>query len=138
MQGVSQEEKNKLFDLFSCTFRPFCFSLSRMNNLINSLPGGRTLKKSEANLLDKLESFGVTLPNASDTLVRSNPFSGVSVKLDPVAVALFDFITKSYQNYTATRGTFSYRGITFPVSVWDRSRYLFLAYWPKAYYDLID
>lgn len=105
-------------------------------NLINAVPAGKTLKKSQQNALVKIESFGVTLPASPE--VRINQVSGVSRTLDPLAVALFDFIMESYRNYLVTHGQFSYRGHKFPVSVWDNTRYLFLALWPDEYYDLID
>ena len=105
-----------------------------MKTLINSITAP---KKSDANLLAKLESFGVVITESAPA-IRLNRVSGVTRTLTPEACALFDFIMESYSNYLMTRGQFSYNGHKFPVSIWDRSRYLFLALWPDAYYDLID
>jgi hypothetical protein len=107
-----------------------------MSNLINALPAGKKLAKSQLNAIAKMEQFGVTLPAQAE--IRSNPFTGVQVELCPLAVAMFDFITLSYKNYLATRGVFSFNGHKFTVSTWDNSRYAFLALWPDAYYNLID
>ena len=98
-------------------------------------PEGKPLKKSQINLLAKLSKFGVVCGEAKQ--IRFNRISGVSRELDPLAVALFDFIIEAYGSYTRTY-SFDYRGHKFPVSVWDNTRYLFLACWPKEYYDLID
>ena len=97
----------------------------------------KPLKASNVKLLAKLESFGVVVTESAPAS-RLNMVSGVSITLTPEACALFDFIMGSYRNYLATRGTFSYNVKTFPVSIWDRTRYLFLELWPDAYYDLID
>jgi len=97
----------------------------------------KPMRKPYLNLLAKLESMGATITESAPA-PRLNQVSGVSCVLTPEACALFDFIMGSYRNYLATRGTFSYNGKTFPVSIWDRTRYLFLELWPEAYYDLID
>lgn len=104
-------------------------------NLINAVPAGKTLKKSQQNLLAKLSEFGVVAGNERQT--RVNRISGVSRELDPLAVALFDFIMESYAHYLRNY-SFQYRGHKFPVGTWDRTRYLFLELWPDEYYDLID
>lgn len=105
-------------------------------NLIDSVPTGKTLKKSQINLLNKLQGFGVKVPSTPE--VRVNQISGVSRQLDPLAVALFDFIIDSYRKSYMVNHQFNYNGHSFPVSVWDNARYLFLALWPEEYYDLID
>lgn len=108
-----------------------------MDTLLNKIKAIKAIKKSDENLVAKLESLGVTVTE-TESAKRHNPFTGVSVLLTPEACAMFDFITGSYKNYMATRGQFSYKSNKFPVSIWDRSRYLFLELWPNAYYDLID
>ena len=92
---------------------------------------GKKLKPAQLNLLKKLDSLGVVikdelfLPNN-----RTNPFSGKTCCLPPLAATLYDWIILSYHNGKV--------GVEFPVSIWDRTRYLFLEFWPDEYYDLID
>jgi hypothetical protein len=87
---------------------------------------GKKLSKSELKLLAKLDSLGVMPAYHEDT--RQNPFSGAVRTLCPLAVTLYDFIVDQQMNV----------GKLFTVSVWDNCRYMFLKYWPDAYYDLID
>lgn len=94
---------------------------------------GKKLSKPQLNLLAKLESFGVTLGENPDK--RANTFSGVIHELDPLAVALFDFIIKANGSRF---GGLSFNGHKVNVNDWDRARYLFLHLWPDQYYDLID
>ena len=107
-----------------------------MSSLVSSLSSVK-LSKPEKNLLAKLESMGVTIAEVENS-VRVNRVSGQSRTLSPVACALFDFVMESYASYLNTRGQFSYNGNKFPVSVWDRTRYLFLKLWVNEYYALID
>ena len=89
---------------------------------------GRKLKKSEVNLLAKLDSLGVMPATAPAT--RTNPYSGASHTLEPLAVTLYDFIINQHNAGNVGR--------LFPVSIWNRARYLFLDLWPNEYYNLID
>lgn len=101
-----------------------------MNSPLASITevNGKKLKKSEVNLLAKLSSLGVRLAPAP--AARQNPYSGKVHTLEPLAVTLYDFVIDQYHAGNVGR--------LFPVSVWDRSRYLFLSLWPEQYYDLID
>ena len=89
---------------------------------------GKKLAKSEINLFAKLDKLGAKVGEKHE--VRQNPYSRVSTTLCPVAVALHDFIVLQYRAGMV--------GKLFPVSVWDKARHTFLAYWPDQYYDLID
>lgn len=89
---------------------------------------GRKLSKSQANVFKRMAKLGVIPANAP--AVRTNPYSGVSHTLEPLAVTLHDFVVNSYKAGMVGR--------LFPVSVWDNARYTFLAVWPKEFYDLID
>lgn len=101
---------------------------------------GKTLTQPEKNLLAKLEGFGVEIPPVLHVdfapLYRRNPFGGGS-EVTPAAAALYDFCMEGYKNYSYGFG-FSYKGHKFPVSIYDRTRYLFLKLWPDAYSDLLD
>lgn len=94
-----------------------------------SLAAGIALRQPEINLLAKIDKVSqvVTVEMAE---LRQNPYSGKTVSLSPFLASLHDFIIVSYR-----RGVV---GSAFPVSVWDRARYLFLRLNPEAYYDLID
>lgn len=102
-----------------------------MNKLTElTVLNGKTLKKSQLNLLAKLDKLGVRIPAPGSNLERANPYSGIKHTLDPVAAALYDFIIDQYHGGMV--------GKLFPVAVWDSARYLFLFAWPNQYYDLID
>jgi hypothetical protein len=100
-------------------------------NLIKQ-QSGKPLSKSQINLLAKLETLGVVVGN--DSQVRTNPFSGVSCNLTPLAVALYDFVVKAY----GSRAGLTFNGKTLSVSTWDNTRYLFMAIWPDEYFKLLD
>lgn len=104
-------------------------------NAITSPYAGKKLKASHLKLLAKLDSFGLQAGDVPQN--RSNPYRGVSIICDPLAVALVDFIQDSYTAY-CRGGKFIYQGHAFPVSVWDNTRYLVLHLWPDVYNTLID
>lgn len=89
---------------------------------------GKNLSKSQINLFKKMAALGVKPVNTPAT--RSNPYSGVSVTLEPLAATLHDFVIDMYRAGMV--------GKLFPVSVWDKARYTFLEFWPESYYSLID
>ena len=100
---------------------------------------GKNLKKSEKNLLAKLETkYNVTIGALRQ--VRMNPYTGADAMLEPLAVALYDFIIDNYRR-GLVKGS-SMASLTnpnaIPTNVWDSSRHLFLAYWPDEYFKLID
>lgn len=99
------------------------------NNLSNITEiNGKKLKKSQLNLLKKLEKLGV-MP-ASETASRTNPYSGISCTLQPLAVTLYDFVINSYNAGLVGRFV--------PLETWNNCRYFFLEYWPDEYFALID
>lgn len=102
-----------------------------MNNIdLLNLPSykGTKLMKSYQNALRKIHELGYTV--GTESAMRSNPFTGVSRTLEPLAVTLYDFIIREYNAGNV--------GKRFPVSTWDNARYLFLTLWSDEYYDLID
>lgn len=101
--------------------------------------GGKKLSKSQINLLAKLAgNYSVTLPAGKET--RMNPYTGVKNELEPLAVALFDFIIDNYRKGLVKGSTMESLSNpkAIPTALWDRSRYFFLAFWPKEFYNLID
>ena len=98
---------------------------------------GQVLKAPQKKLLATLEEkFRLKLQSTFPQSM-ANPFSGVRVTVDPAIYSLVSFVLSSYQNYSRF-GKFSYAGVEFPVSFWDRVKYLVLALHSEAYYDLID
>lgn len=100
---------------------------------------GKTLTQPERNLIAKLESFGVSLPlpnSDGSPFHRSNPFGG-GCDVTQTAAAIYDFVMESYRNYSRDY-SFSFRGHKFPISIYDRTRYLFLKLWPDEYSALLD
>ncbi len=115
-------------------------------NLLNAIEleagfAKKTLTQPEKNLIAKLESFGVKAEIDENGVFthsfRQNPFGGSPVCLSPGAAALYDFCIESYRAYERNF-SFAYRGHKFPVSIYDRTRYLFLKLWPDAYQKLLD
>ena len=99
----------------------------------------KALTQPEKNLIAKLESFGVALPTFLPGQVddyRHNPFGG-GARVTQSCAALYDFAIESYRSYERNF-TFSYRGHKFPVSIYDRTRYLVLKLWPDVYSALLD
>lgn len=113
-------------------------------NLLNALElaaayAKKPLTTPEKNLIAKLESFGVKVESllpGETTFYRENPFGGGS-EVTPAAAALYDFCMESYRGYERNF-SFSYRGHKFPVSIYDRTRYLVLKLWPDVYSALLD
>jgi len=73
--------------------------------------------KTQQKILD-----GLVVLNSSEAII--NPFTGVRVMLEPLAVALYDYIkgcemTGNYKNF-------------------DQARYLFMERWPSEYMQLLD
>lgn len=100
---------------------------------------GKKLKKSHVNLLAKLaDKYGVTL--ADNAAERVNPFTNARRMLCPLAVSLYDFIIVNYHNGLVKGSTMASMSNpnAIPTATWDSARYMFLTYWPEAYYDLID
>jgi hypothetical protein len=89
---------------------------------------GERLAKRHLATLKKIHKLGVTL--RAEGATRTNPYSGISHQLSPLATTLYDFIINSYK--------FKMVGREVPVSLWDSSRHLFLEIWPDQYFDLID
>lgn len=99
---------------------------------------GKKLKKSHINVLVKLANvYGVALPAQKET--RQNPYSGIKHELEPLAVALYDFVIESY-NAGRVKGSSFVSPVAGDISraFWDSCRYMFLEYWPEKYFDLID
>lgn len=114
-------------------------------NLLNALElaagfAKKPLTQPERNLIAKLEGFGVELPPVMHddvgVMYRRNPFGG-GAEVVPAAAALYDFCMESYRGYERNF-SFEYRGHKFPVSIYDRTRYLFLKLWPEEYNKLLD
>lgn len=101
-----------------------------MNQTLSQIAevNGQKLTLPQVRLLAKLESHGVKLPDASQS--RTNPFTGARHTLEPLAVALYDFILEAQ-----TRNRIG-RDVT--VQTFDRARFLFLAFWPKTYSEMLD
>lgn len=101
-----------------------------MQNLLTETVAinGQNLSKSQIRLLSKLAKLGIMSAQTKQT--RTNPYSGVSCNLEPLAVTLYDFIINSHN--AGLLGRFV------PLTVWNEARYFFLEFWPKEYFDLID
>jgi hypothetical protein len=81
------------------------------------------LGKMEQKLVDQLD---VGTQNETVT----NPFTGRSRELEPLAVALYDFIIGWSNSYTPPEGS--------SIREFDCARGLFRKNWPSEYMDLLD
>lgn len=84
------------------------------------------MKKSYQRAIDAIRALGFKEPAQPDT--RTNPFTGKSRLLCPLACMLYDFITVKHLTC----------GKDYTRQTWDNARYCFLEQWPDEYYDLID
>lgn len=95
---------------------------------------GKKLTGPQSKLLLKLAALGVQVGDVPQN--RSNPMTGYSKVLDPLAVALLDFIYDV--GHTAGFGPLKYQGNKVNVGEFDRTRYLFLHLWPDDYGNFVD
>ena len=108
----------------------------KLSAYIAAHPITAKLTTGEKNLLVKLDGFGLTVDeNPAPTV---NYISGLVKTLDPLNAALVAFCLRSYDNYMRSQGQFSWMGHKFPVSIFDRTKYLVLKLDSQAYYDFID
>jgi hypothetical protein len=82
--------------------------------------------KPQLATLGRIEKLGYLKPAQNEK--RTNPFSGISHTLEPLACQLYDFVTTRHHTC----------GLDYTRADWDRARYWFLANWPREYYDLLD
>ena len=86
----------------------------------------KPLNKTQVKLIATIGALGFREPSTPET--RTNPFSGVTCALSPLACKVYDFVTTQHlvcgRDYTRKD--------------WDNARYLFCAQWPNEYMDLID
>ena len=93
--------------------------------------------KTELNLLERLD---LVLP--AEDQKRDNPYTGASRRLEPLAAALYDFITDSQAE--GDLDTFGrppnvrFNDRVFKIRYLDRARLLFRLHYPDEYYELID
>lgn len=97
-----------------------------LNNLTEL--NGQKLTKTHIKTLDKIHALGVRAKDIKET--RTNPYSKATRELEPVAVALHDFIILQYHAGNV--------GTLVPLNLWNNARYLFNVIWPDEYYALID
>jgi hypothetical protein len=96
-----------------------------------------TLNKRQQKLITKLD---LPLPDGPEE--RTNPYTGRSCILNPLAVALYDFITESnaigqldiFRRPPSVR----YKDKAYAIRDWDGARMIFRIMWPDEYMDLID
>lgn len=93
---------------------------------MNITPLPPKLKKSYVNAIAKVRELKFVEPAMKEN--RTNPFTGSTHTLEPLACMLYDFIT--------TRTLVCGRDYT--RQTWDNARYAFLTLWPNEYYDLLD
>ena len=106
-----------------------------MNLTTFAVASGLTLKKSESNLLAKLDKdYGLTVaPNP----VVSNPYTGVVRETTPLIAALINFVITSYKTYDFAGGM-NFFGKKVAIATFDRVRYLVMKLDPNVYYDILD
>ena len=94
---------------------------------------GHTLTQPERNLLTKLETKHGLVAYESETIVR-NAFTGVELTdVNPIVVALIQFV-----QHTSYCGTFTYGGKKVAVQDFDRTRYLVMKLDNPAYSAILD
>lgn len=93
-------------------------------------------KKSYLNAFEKASktSYFKDYRNAYPALDHegTNPFSGVTVKLNALEATIYEFCMRWYARYEQGMDT------ECPVSTYDNMRYYFLSLNPHAYMELLD
>lgn len=87
----------------------------------------KKLTTGEVNLMKK---FGITDVESPVTTLRSNRFSGETVKLNEAAAKIYDLVIQMNNQYDS--------GVKINVQDFDRLRYLFAKLWPAPYMSLLD
>lgn len=95
------------------------------------MPTAIKLKPVQERLIAKLQTKGLVINSVLGTQPRANPFTGVTVTLEPLALALYDWIVSPSRGDEINAGKLAQND-------WDRARYLFLTLWPDDYYSLLD
>lgn len=83
----------------------------------------------EQNLAKKF-NLDLTKKDEPVAYEAENPFSGVTVQLNPLGAQLYQLTLQKYRDIE--------RGLSKNVAEYDRLKYLFLKLFPDAYMDLID
>jgi hypothetical protein len=95
------------------------------------------LTTPDRNLLHRLD-----LPLADGPADRVNPYTHATHSLEPLALALYDFIVDARQDGPLDQFQrpphVLYLDRRFSIRDWDRARYLFQKLWPTEYMDLLD
>lgn len=99
-------------------------------NLTSILVDGKKVKAGFVRGWRKAEKAKYFTVINHDTVFR-NPFSGVSVKLNPLESTIYSFCIQWYRQYE--RGD-----ISIPIQAYDDMKYFLLDLNPDAYYDLLD
>lgn len=102
---------------------------------------GVELKKSEINLLTKLEEkYGASLDVfAQGPVTLVNRFTGVKVQTTRLVAMLYKFTIEAISSYEMSPdGKMFFRGKPVAIDTYDRVRYLILKLDKTAYYDLVD
>ena len=84
------------------------------------------MTKAQTNMIGRIEKIGFKLPASGGS--RSNPYTGKTHTLTPLACQLYDFITTRFHTC----------GVDYTRQDWDRARYMFAELWPTEYFDLLD
>lgn len=87
----------------------------------------KKLTTGEVNLMKK---FNITDVDAPATTLRSNRFSGETVKLNEAAAKMYDLVIHMNNQYDS--------GVKINVQDFDRLRYLFAKLWSESYMTLLD
>lgn len=99
-----------------------------------------------------IAKFFPNLDFSTDTITRTNPFTGLVVEIDPISAAAFDFALKVYKIYSGVYDNgFSVEWgneklkeihpslkMTNLIQNYDRSRFLMLKLNGRAYSKLLD
>ncbi len=95
-----------------------------------------TTKKSYLNAFEKASKTSYFRDYRTDdptfTREESNPFSGVTIKLNGLEATIYEFCMRWYARYENGMKT------EVPVSVFDNMRYYLLDLNPHAYMELLD
>jgi hypothetical protein len=101
---------------------------------------GVKLSKPDANLLAKLDSYGIVLSdNPTATLTVTNPISGYSAEVPRLVGCLVNLTYKLMQSYERSPSyQMTFNGHKVAIQTYDRVKMLVLKLDPKVYSNFID
>lgn len=101
------------------------------DTIIDIKVNGKSVKKSSMRGFKKAQKVSFFNLN-TQPVVAQNPYSGVTVNLNPLEATIYEFCQRWYRRYSSGMVTHV------PVQTYDDMKYFLLELNPQAYMSLLD